>query len=93
MRGDMRARVHARVVEAAIAAPPAPTRYDHQPGDEREPRVEVLGQHVLRQRERHEPEREHADRVRDRDRRAEHERVRAAVPRVPIRYAATIALP
>ena len=46
---------------------------DHhqQARDQREPGVEVLGQHVLRERERHEAEREHADRVRDRDGRAE----------------------
>ena len=39
-----------------------------QPRDEVQPRIELLGQHIGRQRERHRPEREDADRVGDRHR-------------------------
>ena len=46
---------------------------DEQPRDEREPRVELLGNDERRQAEGHEPEREDARRVRDRDGAAEHE--------------------
>ena len=85
-------RVRARVPQPR-AEHAAPDGHDHQPGRQREPGVEILGQHVLRQRERHEPEREHADRVGDRDRRRRAPRHDAALPRVPTRYAATIAFP
>ena len=50
------------------------SRSDHhheQAGDQVEPRVQVLGQDVLRQRERDEAEREHADGVGHGDRRAQ----------------------
>ena len=46
---------------------PAPTATTIRPDDQRQPRVEVLGQHVLGQPQGHEPEREHPDRVRDGD--------------------------
>ena len=48
---------------------------DEQPRDEVEPRIELLGEHVLRQRQRHDPERRDARGVRDGDRRAEGDRV------------------
>ena len=65
---------------------------DQETGDERQPRVELLGKDELGEREGHDADREDACRVRDRDRSAEHERV-ARRPRVPTRYAATSALP
>ena len=40
---------------------------DEQRGDQRQPRIEVLREEVLGQAERHEPQSEHADRVRDGD--------------------------
>ena len=54
-------------------------RHHEEPGREVEPRIEVLGEHVLREGERHETEREDADRVGDRDGGAEdHGMARAA---------------
>ncbi len=50
-------------------------RDDEEPGDEREPRVELFGEDELRQAESHEPEREDARGVRDRHGAAEHERM------------------
>ena len=59
---------HARRARAAHARAHdrRPDAEHEQPGDEVQPRVEVLGEHVGRQRERHRPEGEDADRVRDR---------------------------
>ena len=52
-----------------------PDRDHHQPGDEVEPGIEILGDDELRERERDHAEREHARRVRDRDDAAEPDRV------------------
>ena len=68
------ARARARAAQPASAARP-PDAHDQQAGDQRQPGIEVLRQHVLRQRERHDAEREHADRVGHRDRRSERDRV------------------
>ena len=54
---------HARAQDGAA------DRQHHHAGDQVEPRVEVLGQDVLREGQRHHPQREHPDRVRDRHRR------------------------
>ena len=62
-------------VGAAVApARPEDRRADpdhEQPGSEVQPRVEPVGDDELRERERHQAEREDADRVRDRDDQAE----------------------
>jgi hypothetical protein len=55
-----------------------PDADDEEPGDEREPRVDLLGDEEARQEERHEAEREHAGGVRDGNGRAEEERVPGA---------------
>ena len=69
----------ARAPEAGPQHPGADDE-DHQPGDQVQPRIEVLGQDVLRQRERHEPEREHPDRVGDRHGGAQRERMAGSAP-------------
>ena len=56
---------------------------DEEPRDEREPRVELLGDDEPREQERHEPEREDAGRVGDRDGGAEEERVPRLAPGCP----------
>ena len=69
------------MVVRVAPAPDVPAEHGGSDGDdedtrrEREPRVEVLGEHPGRQPERHEPEREHARGVRDRDGEPEQHRV------------------
>ena len=66
---------------------------DHeQRRDEIQPGVEILGHDELGKSERDEAEREDADRVRHRHDQAQQQRV-PGLPRVPTRYAATIAFP
>ena len=59
----------------------APRHDDQQARGEVEPRVELLGQDVLREGQRDEAEREDADRVRDRDDRPERHRVAGGAAR------------
>jgi hypothetical protein len=59
----------------ASAQHPEADRYHEKSRGQVQPRVEVLGKDVLREQQRHEPEHEHADRVRDRDDRAKTEGV------------------
>ena len=60
---------------AAGGAPTTPTTTTRSPGDEREPRVELLGDDEPREQERDEAEREDPGRVGDGHGRAEDERV------------------
>ena len=80
-------RVAVSVVVSAHRADPGaehgdPDRDDEHGGDEVQPRVDVLGHEELREAQRHEPEREHADRVGDRDD-APSRNASRTVPRVP----------
>ena len=71
-------------VHAAHAEPPAqhgePDPDDEEPRDEREPRVELLGDEEPREEERHETQAEHAGSVGHGDRGAQEERVPRSPP-------------
>ena len=80
--GGPRVRPRVQPLPRATSQDGDADQHDRDARDEVQPRVEAVGDDPLRQQQGHQPEREDADRVRDRDDRAERRRVasRASPP-------------